>query len=220
MRLIKKCIAILLYLALMAVFLRFDVTKLFDLKQIGLVVIGTVILYLPHIGDDVKHLDGELVGQNALTGSMIACFVLLFITLSKPTEEGAVFSEIALACRPLFYGFCIWVIFGEVHGGTQKEGETGEGERKDETGGGDNGKAERRGKELTLEDCRVRLRELGLTKRETEVSLLVVKGMTNAEIASELYISETTVKKHLSNVFAKLQIGSREEIREKCGERV
>lgn len=123
MKIIKKCIAILLYLLLMAVFFRFDMIQLFDLKQICLVIIGTVILYLPHISSEMKCLDKELIGQNATMGSMIACFVLIFATLSKSVEQGEIFSEIALACRPLFYGFCIWVIFGEESGGKREEEE-------------------------------------------------------------------------------------------------
>lgn len=196
MKIVKKCIAILLYLLLMAVFFQFDLLRLFDLKQICLVLVGTVILYLPHISREAKCLDKELVGQSAMMGSMIACFVLIFTTLSKSLEEGKVFSEIALACRPLFYGFCIWAIFGEGSDGGQEE--------------------EERAEEPTLEDYRRRLQELGLTKRETEVSLLVIQGLSNGEIAQELFISETTVKKHLSNVFAKLEIGGREELRERC----
>ena len=198
MKIIKKCIAILLYLLLMALLFQFDMIRLFDLKQICLVIIGTVILYLPHISSEVKHLDKELIGQNALMGSMIACFVLIFATLSKTVEQGKVFSEIALACRPLFYGFCIWVIFGEESSGEKKE--------------------EEREREPALEDYRGRLQELGLTRRETEVSLLVIQGMSNGEIAQELFISETTVKKHLSNVFAKLEISSRDELKKRCWE--
>lgn len=60
------------------------------------------------------------------------------------------------------------------------------------------------------------MQELGLTRRETEVSLLVIQGMSNGEIAQELFISETTVKKHLTNIFAKLEIGGRDELRERC----
>lgn len=37
--------------------------------------------------------------------------------------------------------------------------------------------------------------------------------MDNAEIAEELFISETTVKKHMSNIFAKPGISKREQIR-------
>lgn len=48
-----------------------------------------------------------------------------------------------------------------------------------------------------------------LTARETEVMQLVAAGMTNREIAAELFISEKTVARHLSNIFTKLDLTSR-----------
>jgi len=54
--------------------------------------------------------------------------------------------------------------------------------------------------------------ELGLTRREAEVALQICKGISNKEIAMELHISETTVKKHVSNIFDKLGVKRREEI--------
>ena len=48
-----------------------------------------------------------------------------------------------------------------------------------------------------------------LTAREREVLLLVAEGMTNMEIAGMLYISEKTVKNHLSNIFEKLGVSDR-----------
>ena len=48
-----------------------------------------------------------------------------------------------------------------------------------------------------------------LTPREIEVVRLVAAGKTNRAIARELYVSEKTVERHLSNVFAKLGIASR-----------
>lgn len=195
MKIIKKCIAVLLYLLVMAWILHFNVALLFDLKQICLVIIGIIILYLPHLNSRVKHLDRELVGQNAMLGSMITSFVLIFAALSKSVGYENIYSEIIEACRPLLYGFCIWIIFA----GDDSKNKKG---------------SEKSGR-IASEDCRNILLELGLTKRETEVSLLVLKGLTNKEIAQELYISETTVKKHLSNVFAKLEIGARDELWEK-----
>jgi ATP/maltotriose-dependent transcriptional regulator MalT len=49
----------------------------------------------------------------------------------------------------------------------------------------------------------------GLTARELEVLRLVASGRSNAEIAAELVLSEKTVARHLSNIFTKLEVGSR-----------
>ena len=48
-----------------------------------------------------------------------------------------------------------------------------------------------------------------LTKREAEVLKLVATGKTNRDIANELFISEKTVARHLSNIFVKLDLTSR-----------
>ena len=51
----------------------------------------------------------------------------------------------------------------------------------------------------------------GLTPREREVLHHLVKGATNKEIADSLFISETTVKSHLNNIFRKLNVSHRLE---------
>lgn len=48
-----------------------------------------------------------------------------------------------------------------------------------------------------------------LTKREQEVLREIAKGRSNKEIAAELHITEQTVKTHVSNVLAKLEVGDR-----------
>jgi DNA-binding NarL/FixJ family response regulator len=50
-----------------------------------------------------------------------------------------------------------------------------------------------------------------LTKREKEVFSYIVKGFTNKEIASALYISDKTVKCHVYNIFRKLKFNRRGE---------
>jgi DNA-binding NarL/FixJ family response regulator len=49
----------------------------------------------------------------------------------------------------------------------------------------------------------------GLTARELEVLRLVAAGETNKVIAAELVLSERTVERHVSNIFAKLRVSSR-----------
>lgn len=48
-----------------------------------------------------------------------------------------------------------------------------------------------------------------LTRREREVIQLVDEGLTNAQIAAQLWISAGTVRRHLENVFAKLGVHTR-----------
>lgn len=70
-------------------------------------------------------------------------------------------------------------------------------------------------KELVKEFNRITLREKdkndesNLTSREIEVLELIAEGMINKEIAKQLYISEKTVKNHVSNIFRKLNVADR-----------
>jgi ATP/maltotriose-dependent transcriptional regulator MalT len=50
-----------------------------------------------------------------------------------------------------------------------------------------------------------------LTKRELEVLVLAARGMCNGKIAYHLSLSESTVKRHLANIYPKMGVGSRGE---------
>jgi len=57
-----------------------------------------------------------------------------------------------------------------------------------------------------------KLEEYGLTKREIEVALLIVNNYRTAEVSEKLSISIFTTKKHLNNIFTKLNITSRMQL--------
>jgi DNA-binding CsgD family transcriptional regulator len=52
----------------------------------------------------------------------------------------------------------------------------------------------------------------GLSAREQEIFALIIQGLSNAEIAAALYITESTVKFHASNIFKKTGLNSRSEL--------
>ncbi|MCE3198631.1 helix-turn-helix transcriptional regulator [Paenibacillus sonchi] len=54
--------------------------------------------------------------------------------------------------------------------------------------------------------------EWGISPREEEVLELIILGKTNKEIASALFISEHTVKNHLSRIFNKMNVTDRSQI--------
>lgn len=52
-----------------------------------------------------------------------------------------------------------------------------------------------------------------VSERELEVAWLLYRGYTNRQIGEELYIAETTVKKHVSHIYQKMNVQSRKEFR-------
>ena len=211
--------AVFLYLFIVAVALNLEIKELLNLRQLALVVAGGVILYLPGMEwkewREKRRVDYELIARNTLYASYIETFILLFVMLSQGDGNGTaqmhgngmwntglLMKNIALSLRPLLYGICIWIAFGSEEGKKEHRNELSELPRK----------------AWTAQECYERFLELGLTRREAEVAVQVGKGLSNKEIALELNISEATVKKHVANIFEKLGVERREEIRERLTE--
>lgn len=57
-----------------------------------------------------------------------------------------------------------------------------------------------------------------LTNREMEVTRLIARGQTNAEIAGHLFLGETTVKSHVTSILAKLGARDRIQVVVRCYE--
>ena len=60
------------------------------------------------------------------------------------------------------------------------------------------------------------LEELNLSSREYEVLQLLAKGQSNNDIAENLYLSTSTVKTHLYNLYSKMEVKSRTQAMEKA----
>ena len=53
------------------------------------------------------------------------------------------------------------------------------------------------------------IQHLQLSQRELEVLQLIGKGLSNKEIGDQLFLSESTIKTHVSNILSKLQVKRR-----------
>lgn len=60
------------------------------------------------------------------------------------------------------------------------------------------------------------LEKLNLSSREYEVLKLLAKGYSNADIAADLFLSVSTIKTHVSNLFVKIDVKSRTQASEKA----
>lgn len=67
------------------------------------------------------------------------------------------------------------------------------------------------GQSVVPRELRTSVQPPTLTHRERQVLTHVTKGLTNSQIAEELFLSESTVKSHLSSAFAKFGVRSRRE---------
>jgi LuxR family transcriptional regulator, positive regulator of biofilm formation len=56
------------------------------------------------------------------------------------------------------------------------------------------------------------LLQKGLSNRESEVAELVTKGLSNKEVANQLFVTEKTVKFHLTNIYKKMNVKSRAQL--------
>lgn len=63
-----------------------------------------------------------------------------------------------------------------------------------------------------------KIEQLGISKREYEVLVQISKGLSNKEIADTLFISESTIKTHVSNLLIKLDAKRRTQAIQKAKE--
>ncbi|MFT5873462.1 MAG: DNA-binding NarL/FixJ family response regulator [Clostridium sp.] len=54
--------------------------------------------------------------------------------------------------------------------------------------------------------------EFDITDREKDIINLVYEGKTNKEIADQSFVTENTVKKHLSNIYRKMNVKNRSKL--------
>lgn len=210
----KRLALVIGYLVLMCIVLGTDSLQLFSPGLIGMFLLGNIILMLPYCKKGIKLIQlKEIFGQNAMMAGYLEAFMLVFVRLQRnELIQRRIISDLALDLRPVFYGFVCYMICRK---GAEKGREEGAGEKNDTYGeSGQNIAKQHYEEKLSDEQKAASVPDLSvLTKRERQIAELIKRGLTNREIGEELFISETTVKKHVSNIFEKLGIGSRRDLK-------
>lgn len=202
----KKILAVLFYLLLICLAFEFRLSELLDVRQLLLILAGTVVFYLITVGiKGSQKIKWNVVSRCALYTGLLQMFALLTLLFPKAGAEVSYLWLAGNCGRPMLYALCFWGVASIL---VERDSVERNLLQRDAT------KKESENPNLgTASDVGYRsLIEHGLTRREAEVAMLMCKGCSNKEIAAELTISETTVKKHISNIFEKTGIVRREEI--------
>lgn len=205
-KIIYKGLAVFIYLIFLLYVTGFELAGIFDAKSFLAVVMGMVLLTFPQgLHKREKEELFSVLAWNAMVSGYIVTIFFLFARMNEIQKTNELISQIALNCRAILYGTVFYTIFRQDDEKKELPDHNKVKEYRDKNG---------LQKEVSAEQVYFHFRSLGLTQREAEVARLVYNDLTNHEIASELYISETTVKKHMSHIFEKLKIEKREQIKQ------
>lgn len=206
-RAMKKLAVVILYLLILCFLLKAKAVLLFSPKYIGMFLLGCMLLCIPYLEKDMKWKGfGVLFKKNAITAGYLETFMLIFVSMvGKKMQLEELPAELVLDLRPLFYGFVSYMVLREE---SEPEQKIREGQKVNEK---QIEKEERKKEPICEKEKTLDLSKL--TRQEKVIAEMIKQGLSNREIGEELYISETTVKKHISNLFAKLEISSRKELK-------
>lgn len=187
-----RSICILLYCASIVAVTGESAKNLLDVKEIFLVMAGTVLFTI--IAKPQKDNVTHFIALHGLFSGILCSLIMIVIGVNSNVNNIIVFDYLFIRARSFLYGTLIYFIFYD-----SKKGRTNNIEK---------------GTELTKKEnqCSTSKKE-SLTRREAQVAKMASLGLLNQEIADQLYISEKTVKTHLANIYGKLGISSKKEIK-------
>jgi len=185
-----KLIGVLVYLICLSLIFRFEWVKLLNFKALMAVFTGVVILTLSQFSkSNTRQKTLQNARWNAFFAGLITSLLSFLSVISNPNQTfDGYLSKAVEALIPLIYGSILYLMLdfsvsAHKHVSTEITEET-----------------EQR---FAVKNIHEVLKSKGFSPREIHVALKIIEELSNKEIASQLYISEPTVKKHIQNMFKK-----------------
>ncbi|MBM7685989.1 LuxR C-terminal-related transcriptional regulator [Defluviitalea raffinosedens] len=190
----NKIWGLICYLFVLSLLFNFNWMLLLRPKPFFSVILGTVILTFSQYKKEYNKEDITVsLRWNLVFSSFLTTLLSLLAAISDMRGPGIDTRDITESLLPMLYGSIIYLILNIL----VKEPVKKETEERPMESLSDN---------IDLFDPALAQKifiEYGLTNRECHVALKLLENISNKEIASQLYISEATVKKHIQNIYQK-----------------
>ena len=194
---VSKLMVFITYLLLMLWIIDFNFKFIIDLKLLSLVFFGTAILSLASVKKEMHKLEYiHIVKWNSQLTALLSTILLLLIFFAEDRYKENFVYNLCLNLRPILYGFFIYILADIFD------------EKKKATLLIDKDSQQYKNIYLTFKD-------LSFTDREAEIAQELLTDLSNKEIGEKLYIAESTVKKHIKNIYKKAIVNSREDFKDK-----
>lgn len=188
---------ILIYLGFLGILLEFDWVRILQPLPIVSVLAGMVILTGSQFKRGMSQITLlSLARWNAFTAGLLTTLLSLLSQLTAAPDRSLNSAAMAEKLTPLIYGSIFYLLIGILSGDVSAE----PAQNSEESSG-----------VFLPEIAGPILAARGFSPRETHVALKLLEGITNKEIGEQLYISETTVKKHIQNMFRKCGAEDRQD---------
>lgn len=167
----------------------FQISDLYTV--ITLIASTSLLLVISDYENSTFTQNASKVRLNLFLIAIIMSFIKIYSVFSYSISEQIAIKQVILSFKPIIISMYIYIIFINMFST-------------------DNNKE--------LENIQIDnndINKLDLTRREKEVFDLILKDYSNKEIANNLFIAETTVKKHVQNILKKCNCTNRTEIIDK-----
>jgi DNA-binding CsgD family transcriptional regulator len=200
---IQKLLGIGVFIIFAVIIMGFDQNRLIDSRSLAAVVSGTAILTLSQLYKKIKVRQIIVFARWNAFFSGLLITLLTFLTRITDPESLSRGGSSMVAFVPVIYGSVLFLIFDWLSDQSFIVRETNNKYASHDSNEVNVTTEMTQAPMLSIQQATEVLATHGFSPREVHVALKIIDNCTNKSIATQLFISEATVKKHIQNMFRK-----------------